>query len=365
MNLLEEIRAEIESFDPNFWDKLDLIDSPIRQHPLNRLVNDLEVVESIVVTEKSYGYKLANSILHAKKKHPEFFEEKWKVVLQTKDNFGNSVGACAEFRCLDILERSGLSVQYLKAGTDPTPDFKVSDKYGNDFYIEVTTPRIKETAEIILTEFHEVNAKLFDENGQFKPKYVLYRPWTEGSKEHILCDLWKRTLGNKINETQIRHNKTNILWINFEDSQLELPKKNIMPYTSDIYRDFYQTGCFGIWQLFFGKKDTKFFDESTWLKYYHRIHNTKAEYDGVFRAGSQWSGVIFNLNKCQTFFQNPWIEDKINSSILESIVRIDCFDLESSWVDTDNEELIRRIDSKVGEIEMIHNLLEKSNANEL
>lgn len=288
-----------------------------------------------------------------------FFKKKWKLVLQTEDDYNNPVGICAEFRALHILEQSDFCVLQIPECKDKTPDFEVYDRYGNMFYIEVFSPRMKFDAQKMLKDFKTENNKKI--NIEYGPTcdIITYHQWTENSSNHVLFDICKRVLGNKINGTQAKTDQINILWIDFENSDMRLEKKDLSPHISGAFKGIYHTGSFGIWQVFYGKKDTKYFDERTWLKYYSRIHNTKSEVDGVFRQGSKWSGVIFNLEHCQILFQNPWSENKISNDILESIVRLDCFDLEKSWLDVNDQDLIKRIDCKIKESEMIHALLEK------
>lgn len=358
MSTLGTIKEEIKKYELDFWKKLNINRTFIREHPLEKMVNDLEDKASIGVSEKSYSLKLADSIIYVKNEHEDFFKKKWKIVVQTGDDYNNPVGTCAEFRALHILEQSGFCVSQIPEGKNATPDFNVTDRYGNEFYIEVFAPRMKSEAHKMLRSFKESNVSLPNENEFPKCSIVTYRPWTEASKEHILCERCKRVLGNKLKGSQAKTDGVNILWINFENGDLKLNKKDLFPHVSDVYKDIYYTGSFGIWQMFYGKKNTKFFDERTWLKFYHRIHNSLSEEDGVFRKGSKWTGVIFNLEKCQTFFQNPWSENKIKKETLESIVRMNSFDLESSWLDIEEDELIKRIDCKIRECEMVHKLLE-------
>lgn len=359
MDLLKIIKEDIEKDSPDFWKELSKTRMSIREHPLEKMISDLEDREMRGSHEKNYYYKLAESLIYAKTKYPDFYKKKWKIIVQTGDDFNNPVGACAEFRALHIFERSGFRVSPIPEDKNETPDFIVHDRYDNEFYIEVFTPRMKLAAQNKLKTLKKFNQSSPAEKELPKYKSVTYRPWTETSKNHILCELCKRVLGNKISGSQAKMNQINILWINFENGDLKLRKKDLFPYVSDVYKDIYHTGSFGIWQVFYGKKNTKYFDEFTWLRYYHRIHNTLAEEDGVFRQGSKWSGAIFNLDQCLVFFQNPWAENKIKTQILESIVRMSCFDLESSWIDIEDDELIKRVNCKIQECKMIHELLEK------
>lgn len=137
MSLLETIKEEIKKYKPDFWKQLSINRTFIREHPLEKMVNDLEDKASIGVSEKSYSLKLADSIVYAKNEHEDFFKKKWKIVVQTGDDYNNPVGTCGEFRALHILEQSGFCVSQIPEGKNETPDFSVTDRYGNEFYIEV------------------------------------------------------------------------------------------------------------------------------------------------------------------------------------------------------------------------------------
>ncbi|WP_413404682.1 hypothetical protein [Paenibacillus amylolyticus] len=75
----------------------------------------------------------------------------------------------------------------------------------------------------------------------------------EKKKDRII-ELYKRILSNKGKAGQANEGAINILWLNFEDSDLSVSKNDVYPCYSRPFKDIYQTGNFGIWQMLYGKK---------------------------------------------------------------------------------------------------------------
>lgn len=127
---------------------------------------------------------------------------------------------------------------------------------------------------------------------------------------------------------------------------------------SKKFKNLYVTGNYGIWHVFYGKKDCSIFRERIWLKHYMGYEKEVSNEAGYFRTDSPWSGVIFSLDNCQVFYQNPWSVKPLSLGMLETIARLDGFDFEASWVDVDLERLKQRIELKLEEFEMMHELLD-------
>ncbi|WP_459195675.1 hypothetical protein [Wukongibacter baidiensis] len=358
MNILDEVYNLI---DNEFWENLKENRCNIRRHPLEKMVKELNDKKPYHQMIHMPGHKLAKAILHAKDKHLNFFMKSWKRMLDTniKDCYGNAVGTCGEFRCLYILEQSGFKVKNIseKKGIY-TPDFKATDFHGNNLYFEVFTPRMNKSAADKLNEFYE-REKILGEGQSVRVDTISYSPMFESvnRNKELLLALSKRLLGGKKEGIQAQDNEANILWINIEDSDLGVKKIDLYPFMSKQFKGIYLTGNSGIWHMFYGKQGNRLFRDRTWLRSYQGNEHNKISIDGYFRKESKWSGVVFSLNDCQVFYQNPWAENQILSKAKSCIMRMIEFDLQTSWVDSSNAKLEERIDLKIEEIEMVHDML--------
>lgn len=79
MDLLKKLNQEIEQTNPEFWKNLDKTTTSIRQHPIEKMMSGFGPDDNFRTIQKSYGYKLAKSILYVKEKHGEFFQKKMET----------------------------------------------------------------------------------------------------------------------------------------------------------------------------------------------------------------------------------------------------------------------------------------------
>lgn len=320
---------------------------------------------------KKKAEKLLKVILEIKKKHPNYFNSTWdNRVLRIKDYYNEAVGTLGEYRCRQILEESGFNVNEIREKNNKkTPDFIVQDRTGENLYIEVMTPRMNEAARKKLEEFHSREISQEEIRGEVtvKVSMISVNYISEGGNEekeiekNRIIDLYKRLLSNKGKAEQTVSGAINILWLNFEESDLSINKSHVYPCHSSSFKDIYQTRNFGIWQMFYGKKDSSIFGDRTWLTYYggKSYEKTVQQSDGYFRENNKWAGVIMNFDDCQVFYQNPWSSIEIPIKTKQSIMRLRNFDLNVSWVDENNDFLLERIESKVNEFERIHQIFEE------
>lgn len=358
MNNIDKLKSIIPD---QFWDNIYKNKICIRTHPIDKLVKELESTHTFY-QEKKRAEKLLEIILETKKKHPKYFERTWySRVLQTKDNYSQAVGTLGEYRCRYMLEESRFKVEEIAEKSDKTPDFKVKDCTGQELFIEVMTPRMNRAAEEKLRGFYNQEISQFvSKSDIIKVSTVSVNYISENGKDRII-ELYKRLLSNKGKAEQTVYGAINILWLNFEDSDLYINKSQFYPCYSDSFKDIYQTSTFGIWQMLYGKKGSSIFGDRTWLKFYEgQLYEKELQqYDGYFRNNHNWTGIIVALSNCQVFFQNPWSKIEVPVKSKQLIMRLNNFDLNASWVDETNELLLERVESKVNELERIHQIFNK------
>lgn len=366
MDYLTELKKSIPD---EFWNNINLSKSYLRPHPINKLLRTLENNYSSSY-EKKKAEKLLEVIIEIKKKHPSYFNNTWgSRVLRTKDYYNEAVGTLGEYRCRQILEESGFKVnEVAEMKNKKTPDFIVQDRLGENLYIEVMTPRMNEAARKKLEGFHsreisqeEIEDEVAVKVSMISVNYISERENENKKEKNRIIDLYKRLLSNKGEANQTVSGAINILWLNFEDSDLSFDKSHVYPCHSSPFKDIYQTSNFGIWQMFYGKKNSSIFGDRTWLTYYEgkSYQKTVQQIDGYFRENNKWAGVIMNFDDCQVFYQNPWSSIEIPIKTKQSIMRLKNFDLNASWVDENNGFLLERIESKINEFERVHQIFEK------
>jgi hypothetical protein len=262
-----------------------------------------------------------------------------------------------------MLEESRFKVEEVAERSDKkTPDFKVNDYTGQELFIEVMTPRMNRAAEEKLGGFYnrEISQLKSKSDINIKVATVSVDYIREKDRDRI-TELYKRLLSNKGKAEQTVYGAINILWLNFEDSDLSINKSHVYPCYSGPFKDIYQTSNFGIWQMLYGKKESSIFGDLTWLKHYEgQSYEKKVQQcDGYFRNNHEWAGVIMGFSDCQVFYQNPWSSIEIPVKSKQWIMRLKSFDLNASWIDETNEFLLERVESKVNELERIHHIFKK------
>lgn len=335
----------------------------IRSHPIDRM---LRVLESKCPSphETKCAQKLLEVILTVKRKSPKYFDKTWASrVLQTKDNYNQAIGTLGEYRCRYILEESQFEVNEIEeTNHKKTPDFEVIDYTGQQLFVEVMTPRMNRATQEKLEQFykHETPQLKGESKLSIQVRTVAVNYIHEKDKDRII-ELYKRILSNKGKGAQAKEGAINILWLNFEDSDLSISKIDVQPSYSRPFNETYQTGNFGIWQMLYGKEGDSIFGDRVWLRYYEgrKIDKSSQKHKGYFRQFKQWSGIVMSFNNCQVFCQNPWSDIEIPIKSKQCIMRLKSFDLNASWIDETNEYLIERIEAKRNELQRIHQIFEK------
>lgn len=350
----EQFRSEIRK-NENF----------IRTHPIERLLRALENKHASSY-EKEYAKKLSEVILAVKKRSPKYFEKTWDSrILQTKDNYNQAIGTLGEYRCRYILEESQFKVkEIMETNHRKTPDFEVTDYTNQQLFVEVMTPRMNRAAQEKLEKFYKHEIPQLQPNSKkdisIQVRTVAVNYIREKDKNRI-TELYKRILSNKAEAGQAIKGAINVLWLNFEDSDLSISKKNVYPCYSSPFKDTYQTSNFGIWQMLYGRKGVSIFGDRVWLKYYNGRKSERAfqEHEGYFRKFKEWTGIVMSFNDCQVFYQNPWSDIEIPVKSKQWIMRLKSFDLNASWIDETNKFLLDRVEAKIDELERIHKIFEK------
>ncbi|WP_145328540.1 hypothetical protein [Paenibacillus xylanexedens] len=337
----------------------------IRSHPIDRMLRALES-EHASMYEKKYAEKLLEVILTIKKRSPEYFKKTWgSRVLQTKDNYNQAIGTLGEYRCRYILEESQFKVNEIaETNNKKTPDFEVVDYTGQQLFVEVMTPRMNRAAQEKLKNFYEQDTSQLKVKGEnelsIQVRTVAVNYMREKNKDRII-ELYKRILSNKAEAGQAEEGAINILWLNFEDSDLSISKNDVYPCYSRPFKDIYQTGNFGIWQMLYGKKGDSIFDDLVWLRHYEgrKSEQNSQKYEGYFRQFQQWNGIVMSFHDCQVFHQNPWSELEIPVKSKQWIMRLQSFDLNASWIDETNKYLCERVEAKRNELQRIHQIFKE------
>lgn len=314
-----------------------------RRHPLNRIIFPAERDHQVVANTNRATARVDRAWLEGQ-----------KARLLNNIDFAESSSALGELRAYGQLREAQINVRPIPTEDQPTPDFHIYQDDPEDYVVvEVHSRQLEQGEAEALNDFNNAPAPDPEEHADLvEVREIHTTPFGQPAPgENTAENVISRVCAIKQNERQFSADRTNILWLDFQDEIWEV----VFNYDSSFpIRTSQQAFFVGeLWYAFYGWVDAPIFSGQSVVQIPPRYPHVRMRHDGRYRRNSLIDFTIFSFPRHLIIFENPFNNKEIPIWLKPSLSQIPWFYLESSIIDFGNNPLQDKILFTQNEIESI------------